>query len=212
VADAHPPRRYERSGTGLEFDRAAFFSDAVYAIAMTLLVIGIGFPHVRDSELGSKLASLDSEIISFFLGFVILGFYWISHHSLMAQLRAVDTTFLAINLLYLAVVAFLPFPTSVVGSNGSVPLAIVLFACSLAAISIFEVALYVCAHRHDLLTRRPSDAQYRHDIAAGLIPGIVFLASMPLAFVTTNLALVSWILILPAEQVLDRTMVVTPDA
>ncbi len=208
MTDVEQPRRYERSGSGLEFDRVAFFSDAVYAIAMTLLVVGIGFPHVRDSELGSKLASLDSEIISFFLGFVILGFYWISHHALLARLRAIDATFLAINLLYLAVVAFLPFPTAVVGSNGSVPLAVVLFACSLAAVSIFEVALYVCAHRRDLLTRRPSDAEYRHDIVAGLIPGLVFLLSLPLAFVAPNYALLSWVLIVPAERLADRLLVV----
>ncbi len=212
MSDVQPARRYERSGTGLEFDRVAFFSDAVYAIAMTLLVVGIGFPHVRDSQLGSKLASLDSEIISFFIGFVILGSYWISHHALTARLKAVDTTFLAINLLYLAVVAFLPFPTAVIGSNGSVPLAIVVFACSLAAVSILEVVLHVCAHRRDLLTDRPSDAEYRHDIVAGLIPGLVFLLSLPLAFVATNFALVSWVLIVPAERIVDRVLVVPPRA
>ena len=90
------PARYERRGTGLEFDRVAFFSDAVYAIAMTLLVVGIGVPHVRDAALGKALSDRGAEISSFFIGFAILGFYWISHHALMAQLRAINTRFMAV--------------------------------------------------------------------------------------------------------------------
>jgi uncharacterized membrane protein len=156
--DRRAPTRYERTNPGLEFDRVAFFSDAVYAIAMTLLVVGIGVPHVRDANLGSALAHLDSEIISFFIGFFVLAYYWLSHHALVAQLRAVNPFFLAINLLYLAVVAFLPFPTALVGTNGDAPLAFILFACSLAAVSILEVALYLCAHRFDLL-RNPPDRE-----------------------------------------------------
>lgn len=198
------PTRYERENAGLEFDRAAFFSDAVYAIAMTLLVVGIGVPHVRDENLGKALANLDSEIISFFIGFFVLAYYWLSHHALVAQLRAVDTPFLAVNLLYLAIVAFLPFPTAIVGSNGDAPLAFILFACSLAAVSILEVGLYLCAHHYDLMRERPTEAKHRHDIAAGLLPGVVFLVSIPLAFVDTTLAYFAWLLTFPGEQLVDR--------
>jgi uncharacterized membrane protein len=198
------PTRYERENTGLEFDRAAFFSDAVYAIAMTLLVVGIGVPHVRDADLGKALGGLDSEIISFFIGFFVLAFYWLSHHALFAQLRAVNTPLLAVNLLYLAIVAFLPFPTAIVGNNGDAPLAFVLFACSLAAVSILEVGLYLCAHRYDLLRDRPTEAKHRHDIAAGLLPGVVFLLSIPLAFVDTTVAYFAWLLTFPGEQLIDR--------
>ena len=70
----------------------------------------------------------------------------------------------------------------------------------------------MCAHRRDLLTDRPSDAGYRHDIVVGLIPGLVFLLSLPLAFVATNFALVSWVLIVPAERIVDRVLVVLPRA
>jgi uncharacterized membrane protein len=200
------PTRYERENKGLEFDRAAFFSDAVYAIAMTLLVVGIGVPHVRDANLGKALGDLDSEIISFFIGFLVLAYYWLSHHALVAQLRAVNTPFLAVNLLYLAIVAFLPFPTAIVGNNGDTPLAFLLFACSLAAVSILEVGLYSCAHRYDLLRDRPSDAGHRHDIAAGLLPGLVFLLSIPLALVDTSVAYLAWLLIFPGEMLLDRVI------
>ena len=72
--------RFERKESSLEFDRVAFFSDAVFAIAMTLLVVGIGIPEVRESELGDALRGKDSEILSFFISFFVIGFYWLGHH------------------------------------------------------------------------------------------------------------------------------------
>ena len=59
--------RYERKESSLEFDRVAFFSDVVFAIAMTLLVVGIGIPEVRDSDLGDALRGKEAEIVSFFI-------------------------------------------------------------------------------------------------------------------------------------------------
>ena len=198
------PARYERRGTGLEFDRVAFFSDAVYAIAMTLLVVGIGVPHVRDAALGKAISDRGAEISSFFIGFAILGFYWISHHALMAQLRAINTRFMACNLVYLSVIAFLPFPTAITGSNGGEPLAVIIFGAALAAVSILEVTLYLCAYRDDLMTERPDAFRHRHSILAGLLPAVIVLLSLPLAFIDTRLTMFAWILIFPGEQLLDR--------
>ena len=198
------PTRHERHNAGLEFDRAAFFSDAVYAIAMTLLVVGIGVPHVSDAHLGRALSNLDDSIVSFFIGFFVLGYYWVSHHQMFSQLRAVNTPLLVVNLVYLAVIAFLPFPTAIVGVNGDAPLAFVLFAGCLAAVSILEVAIYLCAIRYDLLRERFDEVQRRHDVIAGLIPAVVVVLSIPLAFASTRTAFLAWLLIFPAEMLLDR--------
>jgi len=198
------PTRYERHSPGLEFDRAAFFSDAVYAIAMTLLVVGIGVPHVTDAHLGRALSSLDSSIISFFIGFFVLGYYWISHHQMFGQLQAVNTPLLVVNLVYLAVIAFLPFPTAIVGVNSDAPLAFVLFAGCLAAVSVLEVAIYVCAFRFALLREPPDAVTKRHDVIAGLIPAMFILLSIPFAFASTRTAFLLWLLIFPAEMLLDR--------
>src|SRR3954451_12804727 len=89
--DTDPNPRYRRRSQELEFDRVAFFSDAVFAIAMTLLVVGIGIPHVRESKLGEALSSKDAEIFSFFLSFGVIGAYWLAHHRFFTRLAAVDT-------------------------------------------------------------------------------------------------------------------------
>jgi uncharacterized membrane protein len=116
----------------------------------------------------------------------------------------VNTPFLVVNLVYLAVVAFLPFPTAVVGNNGDVPLAFVLFAACLTAVSILEVGIYLCAFRYDLLRHRPDLAERRHDVIAGLIPAVVVALSIPIAVASTRTAFFLWFLIFPAEAVLDR--------
>ena len=117
-AAASRPTRYERHSPGLEFDRVAFFSDAVFAIAMTLLVVGIGIPQV--AERGPRRRRCDEkrpEIISFFLSFVVIGNYWLAHHRFFAQPRAVDRAASCCSTsLYLAAIAFTPFPTALVGA------------------------------------------------------------------------------------------------
>src|SRR5262245_19393656 len=92
LSDGTPDRRYRRRSEELEFDRVAFFSDAVFAIAMTLLVVGIGIPH--EAKLGDALSGKDAEIFSFFLSFLVIGYYWLEHHRFFSQLRAVDLRFM----------------------------------------------------------------------------------------------------------------------
>jgi len=130
-AEQTRPGRYRRSSTSLEFDRVIFFSDAVFAIAMTLLVVGIGIPHVKDGGFDQALQDKRQEIFSFFVSFVVIGFYWLSHHQFVSHLRAVDRTFMKLNLLYLAAIAFVPFPTALVGVYDTHSAAIVMYAITL---------------------------------------------------------------------------------
>src|SRR3954451_20994462 len=89
--DTDPNPRYRRRSEELEFYRVAFFSDAVFAIAMTLLVVGIGIPKVKEGgDLGTALSGKDAEIFSFFLSFVVIGYFWLAHHRFFARLGAVD--------------------------------------------------------------------------------------------------------------------------
>ena len=145
------PGRYQRSSTSLEFDRVTFFSDAVFAIAMTLLVVGIGIPHVTDAHLDQALRDKRPEIISFFISFVVIGSYWLSHHQFVARLRAVDVRFMQLNLLYLAAIAFVPFPTALVGVYETHLVSVVIYAITLGAASCLETLLFWHAHNAKLL-------------------------------------------------------------
>jgi uncharacterized membrane protein len=200
------PPRFERKETSLEFDRVAFFSDAVFAIAMTLLVVGIGIPEVPEADLGDALRGKESEILSFFISFFVIGYYWFGHHELFSRLGSVTTRFMRINLVYLAVIAFVPFPTGLAGRYADEPVTIVMYAITLSIASGLDALMVFVANREGLFRRTMPPPVLRFDMVASLVPVVVFLASIPIAFVDTGIALLSWILIWPLEVLVDRTI------
>jgi uncharacterized membrane protein len=203
--DRDPNPRYRRRSEELEFDRVAFFSDAVFAIAMTLLVVGIGIPHVRPKNLAEHLGNKETEIFSFFLSFLVIGLYWLAHHRFFSKLAAVDVRFMKINLVYLAAIAFMPFPTALVGTYGdNESLVIVIYAITLGIASFIDVILFWHAQRANLLRVQLSATAFRNYLIAALAPALVFAISIPIALVDPSLALLSWLLIFPAELFIGK--------
>ena len=211
--DSEPNPRYRRRSEELEFDRVAFFSDAVFAIAMTLLVVGIGIPHVRDtSAIGEKVGEKGNEIFGFFLSFLVIGFYWLAHHRFFSKLAAVDVRFMKINLVYLAAIAFMPFPTALVGLYGSdEAVVIVLYAVTLGVASMLETCLFFHSQRAGLLRRRLDGEAFRNYLIASLAPAVVFAISIPIALLgDPGLALLSWLLIFVAELLIGKYLRTDP--
>ncbi len=185
------------------------FSDGVYAIAMTLLVVGIGVPTLQNAgdegELLRDLGDLVPELISFFLSFAVIGRYWVAHNQFFGRVGAIDTGLIAINLVYLAFVAFLPFPTGLLGNYFENPVSTSLYALTVAIVSGLEVALFARAYRAGLLRRRIPRDVYRWGAAVAFSPVIFFTLSIPVAFVNTTAAVVVWFLAMPFQQlVFDR--------
>jgi len=187
-----------------EFSRVVNFSDAVFAIAMTLVVVGIEVPDVATDDLPSALGDQLPQIIAFFVAFLFIGRYWIAHHQFFSQLNSVDTRQITYSLVYLAAIAFLPFPIALVGRYEHAPLAVVITALSFGTASFFESVMFARARNTGALKRPISDEAYRYVQTASLIPVALFVLSIPLAFVHTTLALTSWLLTYPLEFALSR--------
>ena len=194
-----------------EFDRVANFSDAIYAIAMTLLVLEIGVPSLpaeRDSapEMLDALKDKIPEITSFAISFFVIGRYWLAHHWLFARLQRVDRRLMSQNLFHLGFVAFLPFPTALIGEYEGNPISFVVFALSMAAVSLTEVVMADHAERADLLrATMPPEAQRWGRLASSFPVGI-FLVSIPIAFASTTAALLSWLVLSPIGFLINRRM------
>ncbi len=95
----------------LEYDRVLFFSDAVFAIAITLLVVDIRVPEVV-VHAGHELYESRGKILSFAISFLVIGLFWIGHHRLFRYITALDRPVIFLNLLFLGTIAFLPYPTA----------------------------------------------------------------------------------------------------
>jgi uncharacterized membrane protein len=95
--------------------RIEMFSDGVFAIAITLLVLELPFGKVHEGELAGALADHWARFGAYALSFLGIGLAWLQHHAVFEHIRSVDRAILLLNLLFLAAIAFLPYPTSLLG-------------------------------------------------------------------------------------------------
>jgi uncharacterized membrane protein len=201
-----PRRRYDRDS--VEFARVLTFNDGLYAIAMTLLIVSIAVPTISDgdsvSDLADALNDLTPNFVSFFISFVVIGRYWMAHHQFVSLLGAMDQAFIFLNLIYLAFIAFLPFPTALLGEYFENPLSVAIYATNVGIVSAMEVALLSRAYRADLLQQRLTPDIYRFGVVASLSPVVFFALSIPVAFLSTTVAVAMWFLAVPFGIAVNR--------
>jgi uncharacterized membrane protein len=136
--------------------RLETFSDGVFAIAITLLILDVRVPHV-EHDLGRALLALWPNYVGYVVSFLTIGVLWINHHRMFRLIRRTDHVFLVLNTLFLMVVAFVPFPTAVVAEYIRVPtertVAAVAYGMTGIALAVMFNALwrYAAARDHHLL-------------------------------------------------------------
>jgi uncharacterized membrane protein len=118
--------------------RVESFSDGVFAFAITLLVLGIPVPDIRsgdDALLTSALLHSIPMLVPYVTSFATIGIIWLNHHAMFHEVEEVSHTTLTLNLLLLLVVAFIPYPTGVIGRYGALRSAVVLASHSRRCLS-----------------------------------------------------------------------------
>jgi uncharacterized membrane protein len=93
-------------------NRLEAFSDGVFAIAITLLVLELHVPEPGSGELGHELLQQWPSYVAYVITFITIGIIWINHHAAFGRLRAVDHSILMWNLILLLTVSVLPFTTA----------------------------------------------------------------------------------------------------
>ena len=128
--------------------RLEAFSDGVFAIVITLLILNVHVPDGYTLTLQS-LRPLVPPLATFVLSFIIVGVYWIAHHHMLHFVVEVNRRMLWLNLLVLLCVVFIPFPTSLLGTGFSNPLVVRLYGLSLIATNASGLFfwLYAIAHK-----------------------------------------------------------------
>lgn len=183
--------------------RVTAFSDAVFAIAMTLLVLDLRAPDLpakhSAGDLWHALAQW-SSYAAFVLSFLVIGIYWLIHHHAFRQIRHVNGTLLWLNLIFLLGVTFIPYPTSVFDHYGDEQPAVMLYAGTMAVVGFVWAALWFYATRDPHLIAPDADAA---EIAAGrrraLTAPLVFLLSLGVAWFNPTLATYTWLLLFVAN-------------
>lgn len=101
----------------METDRLETFSDGVFAIAITLLILEVRLPTAEGSSLARRLLESWPDYLSYVISFVTIGIMWANHHSIFHFIARTTHGLVVANLLLLMCVAFVPFPTGVLAEN-----------------------------------------------------------------------------------------------
>jgi TMEM175 potassium channel family protein len=196
-----------RSGF-IEYDRVLFFSDAVFAIAITLLAVSLRVPEQIEHGLstGRALHQALPGIVGFWISFAVIGLFWIGHHGLFRYINALDRPLILMNLLFLGVIAFLPYPTEVLSKTpSSLSGAIIFYAACVAAAGIAELAiwLYATLRRTGLAESVTARVQLLYALRIARVP-VVFLLSIPIALTSPQNAPYFWVLVWVSGLAINR--------
>jgi uncharacterized membrane protein len=189
----------------LEYDRVLFFSDAVFAIAITLLIVDLQVPDVAHLDAGEHLRDTLPQIGGFALSFAVIGLFWIAHHGLFRYIKGLDRSLVLLNLLFLGCIAFLPYPTALLSAAGDQPTATIFYAAAIAAAGLAEAAVWLYAiHIRELALPGVSPAVHRWVLLRIIPTPTVFLLSIPVAITRPALAKYLWLLLFVSALVLRR--------
>jgi uncharacterized membrane protein len=200
-----------REDAETEFNRVVAFSDGVFAIAITLLVLTLEIPGGVD-DLDQELRDRAEEFFAYALSFAVLGKFWITHHSFFGSLARFNARLMVLNLLYLAFIALVPFTSDLLGDYSNDTVAVIMYALNMAAITGIFATTVRYSLRHELIrewakphTRRLA-GWTQYTITA------VFLISCPIALLSPTAAIVVWLSIfLFGSRLLDVMAVKPPD-
>ena len=183
----------------LGLERIIFFSDAVFAIAITILALEIRLHNVDSSftekELTHALLTIWPKYLGYGIGFMTIGVLWISHHRKFRFIQRYDRNLMWLNLILLMFVAFIPFSTSIISEYGN-RTSTIFYAIVVSIASLASLCLWWYASNNSRLIDNTLDLRHiHHETQVSLAVFIIFTASIGLAYINADLAKFSWILI-----------------
>lgn len=185
------------AGGELRLTRLEAFSDGVFAIIVTLLVLELKVPSLADhrsaAELGHQLQELLPKFLSWLISFIIVCKFWLNHHHVLGLARHANYAMVWLNAIFLMFQSFVPFPTALMGEYPGNPLAVAFFGIVMA----FNTMLFMLLHRYvlrHLLKPEIEGTQDPHVILKSWIGVASYLLGLASAWVAIPLAYVFYAL------------------
>jgi uncharacterized membrane protein len=188
----------------LEYDRILFFTDAVFAIAITLLVVDLPAHIERDPHDGHHVLINWDGIIGFAISFTVIGLFWMAHHSIFRFIKAFDGTLIRLNLLFIGLIAFLPYPTALLSAASSAQAStVILYAACAGGAGLLEASSWTWARKAGLVEGLASQAYLSVMLRAWLTPA-VFGVSILIALSWPRAAMDFWAAIVVGAWLINR--------
>lgn len=186
----------------LGLERIAFFSDAVFAIAITLLALEIRLPEgdfAANAALTDALLSMWPKYLAFAISFWVIASFWIGHHRMFLGIKRYDRRLIVLNFVLLMLIAFVPFPTTLISEYGN-RTATIFYALTMVAIGLTMASITLYASGPGHLVDAPQRSIWRQrGMWRSVAVAAVFALSIGIAFLSADLAMYSWLLLAPVS-------------
>lgn len=181
----------------LRLTRIEAFSDGVFAIIVTLLVLELKVPVLRDhgnvGELGDQLLDLFPKFLSWLISFVIVCKFWLNHHHIFGLARHANYAMVWLNALFLMFQSFVPFPTALMGEYPDNPLAVSMFGAVMAFNTLLFIALHAYILGH-LIKPALANVQPPHVILKSFVGVFSYLLGAAGAWLSVHIAFIIYLL------------------
>lgn len=178
-------------------DRVETFSDAVFAIILTLLVLEFRVPNIADHsslhQYAEAMTPLIPKFVSFVLTFAMVAIHWVSHHYFFRHLRSTPLGLVWINNLFLLWICFMPFPTAMLGDHPIDQFPILLYGANqlLTALTFFAFRSYATKQKIFISAPSAKEMGPLHSIPAIAL----FSLSIVFAFLNVYLSLMCFLIV-----------------
>jgi uncharacterized membrane protein len=179
--------------------RLEMFSDGVFAIIITLLILEIKVPHLSELTPATVLVALKPVIpkfISFTVTFFTIAIFWVNHHHFFNHIRYIDWKLLWMNVLFLFFLCILPFTTAFIGDYSESGMVVAIYSVNMVFCSAsFSYMAYYAFLRANLSTMEISRKQMKQELMKGILGISTYLLTVAIAFLFRPLALIILFLI-----------------
>jgi uncharacterized membrane protein len=186
--------RFKRGELGL--NRIEAFSDGVFAIVVTLLVLDLAVPALRDPgsarELANRLAAQLPRLFSWLISFIIVCKFWLNHHHVLGLARHANYAMVWLNSLFLMFQSFIPFPTALMGQYADNPLAVSLFGVVMALNTLAFMLLHAYILRN-LLKPELVGTQDPHIMLKSFVGPLSYLIGVAVSWLSVDAAFVVYL-------------------
>ena len=181
----------------MDTNRLEAFSDGVFAIAITLLVLEIKVP-LSDLALGNELLKLWPSYLAYAVSFIVIGSIWVNHHAMFNHIVRADHKLLLLNTIHLMFIAFFPFPTAVLAqafhAGTNKPLATSFYGGTLTVIGVLVTIMwYYAAHGHRLLNDNISHNEAKRNGRRFLVGPVCYGIATLIALIAPWIALMFYV-------------------
>jgi uncharacterized membrane protein len=189
-----------RPVASLSTNRLEAFSDGVFAVAITLLVLNLQIPQLASSlvsrELLPKLFDLWPKLLSYMLSFVIVGIYWVAHHNTFHYIKRSDRNLLWLNILLMMCIVFIPFPTALLGQYPEQQVSIIMYAGTLVITGlVLQLLWWYATSGYRLVDRGIDSRLVQRATRRNLTAPLIYLLAIGISFFIVTASQVLFLLV-----------------